>query len=438
MKPSTIIFTTLISASNNYAAAYINPFRGIQQYLYQTSDEIISFSDESASASIDCIRPINKLRSMDIVQACDELGQGQLPYECDEGAGLCCTITTQSEVLSDEEDSMELPFKDVTISGFGTCHRIEDEELGEGQCDPTASEDELNDQCNCHGGYADCYEGDCDAPEGMGCCSCAMPGRPYVDSSGKTLLASINTVVNVEGEVNMLEEDTSQSIADNNCTSTTAYHLGQQWASNALGEHASVASFSAFSIALMSNGAPSDLVEDALTAGLDELRHAKTSFDIATKLLRKDIVPGPLPVSKHEFDQDIKKLALSVAKEGCVDESLSALELEAEVELLSEELDGDVERSNTKYAGIDHETLTWIRDELRIIASEESSHAALAWRTFDWVCGIDADACNAVKEQVLNKDELEKAFQRRFGSFAGTAKTLDMMKDSWAKLSMQI
>ena len=122
----------------------------------------------------------------------------------------------------------------------------------------------------------------------------------------------------------------------------TAYHLGQQWASNALGEHASVASFSAFSIALMSNGAPSDLVQDALTAGLDELRHAKTSFDIATKLLGKEITPGPLPVSKHEFDQDIKKLALSVAKEGCVDETLWTLEVEAEVELLNEVLNGDV------------------------------------------------------------------------------------------------
>jgi len=430
---SSIFITTVLGASNNYAVAHINPLRGIQQYLYQTSDEIVSFSDESAS--IHCIRPLNKLRSMDIVQACEELDQGQLPYECDNGAGLCCTITTQSEVLSDEEDSMDLPFKDVTISGFGTCHRIEDEELGEGQCDPTASQDEMNDQCNCR---ARCYEGDCDAPKGMGCCACAMPGRPYVDTSGETLVASIATVVNVGGEVNMHEEDASQSTADNNNCTSTAYHLGQQWASNALGEHASVASFSAFSIALMSNGAPSHLVEDALTAGLDELRHAKTSFDIATKLLGKDIVPGPLPVSTHEFDQDIKKLALSVAKEGCVDETLSALELEAEVELLNAVLGGDVEESNTKYAGIDHETLTWIRDELRIIASEESSHAGLAWRTFDWVCTIDADACNAVKEQVLNKDELEKAFQRRFGSFTGTAKTLVTMKDGWAKLSRQI
>ena len=88
-----------------------------------------------------------------------------------------------------------------------------------------------------------------------------------------------------------------------------------------------------------------------------------------------------------------------------------------------------------KYAGIDRKTLTWIRDELQIIKMEESNHAKLAWRTFNWVCSIDNDACNEVKEQVLNEDMLEKAFQRRFASFDGTSETLIMMKDSWTKLT---
>ena len=72
---------------------------------------------------------------------------------------------------------------------------------------------------------------------------------------------------------------------------------------------------------------------------------------------------------------------------------------------------------------------------MQIIREEESNHAKLAWRTFDWVCSIDNDACNEVKEQVLNEDMLEKAFQRRFSSFDGTSETLTMMKDSWAKLT---
>ena len=72
---------------------------------------------------------------------------------------------------------------------------------------------------------------------------------------------------------------------------------------------------------------------------------------------------------------------------------------------------------------------------MQIIKKEETNHAKLAWRTFDWVCSIDNDACDEVKDQVLNEDMLEKAFQRRFASFDGTSETLTMMEDSWAKLT---
>ena len=164
----------------------------------------------------------------------------------------------------------------------------------------------------------------------------------------------------------------------------------------------------------MTNGAPSDLVEDSLEAGLDEIRHARISFDIASKLLGKEVVPGPLPPSSHVFGYDMKALALAAAKEGCIGETLSALELAAEVELLDAVLAGKVVRSS-KYAGIDDiEVLTWIRNELHIIATEESSHAVLAWRTIKWVCSINNEACNVVKEEVLNEDKLMRAFHHHY------------------------
>ena len=129
----------------------------------------------------------------------------------------------------------------------------------------------------------------------------------------------------------------------------------------------------------------------------------------------------------------------SCFKEGCVDETLSALELAAEIHLLNAVLNGD-SVSGTKYDGIDHEVLTWIRDELQIIASEESNHASLAYATIDWVCSIDDDVCNTVKEPVLNENELEKAFRRRFGpSFGGAGyEVLEMMKDGWRKISSHV
>ena len=174
-----------------------------------------------------------------------------------------------------------------------------------------------------------------------------------------------------------------------------------------------LASFSAFSIALMTNGAPSGLVEASLKAGLDEIKHARISFDIASKLIGKEIKPGPLPHSSHQFDHNLTALALAVAKEGCVDETLSALAAAAEVELIDIVLKNGA-TEGMKYFGVDTEHLGWIRNELHVIALDESNHSALAWRTLDWVCTVDSYACSAAKQSVLDIDKLIRAFQHRF------------------------
>lgn len=213
--------------------------------------------------------------------------------------------------------------------------------------------------------------------------------------------------------------------------------LGQEWTKNAIGEHALIASFSAFSIALMTNQAPSDLVEDALKAALEEVRHAKTSFDIASKLTRKELGPGPLPESNHVFAQDMTALAMGVATEGCVDETLSALEAAAEADFIDIMLENGA--AGTKYEDVGKDLLIWIRNELRTISSEESGHAALAWRTIGWVCSVDPDACDLVKNEVLNKDELERAFKRRFmSSFNVRSQALDVMLETWRQLYSHI
>lgn len=97
---------------------------------------------------------------------------------------------------------------------------------------------------------------------------------------------------------------------------TNQLSLEDKRARNALREHASVVSFAAFSIALMTNHAPRNLVKDSLKAALDEVHHAKMSFAITSKLLRKDVSPGPLPPSNHQFNCDLTALAISMAKEG--------------------------------------------------------------------------------------------------------------------------
>merc|ERR1711976_306140 len=113
------------------------------------------------------------------------------------------------------------------------------------------------------------------------------------------------------------------------------------------------------------------------------------------------IGPGPLPPSTHEFNNDIKKLALAVAKEGCVDETLSAFSAALEFDHVTAVLEHGVRDS--LYSDIDHETLTFIKEQLIIIALDESNHSALAWKTLQWICRIDTDACDAVQCEVFEE-----------------------------------
>ncbi|KAL3808109.1 hypothetical protein ACHAXA_001015 [Cyclostephanos tholiformis] len=272
-------------------------------------------------------------------------------------------------------------------------------------------------------------------PLDEGTCIPVVVGRPFIDTNGHSIVAS-SISANVCSETSSWLGDTSVSVLEGELMAsavnmTDHLSLGGSWARNALGEHASVASFAAFSIALMTNHAPSDLVEDSLKAALDEVRHAKTSFAIASKLSGKNVTPGPLPPSNHQFTGDLTSLAMSVAKEGCVDETLSALAAAADVETIDEVLEKGA-AIGTKYYGIGRELLVWIRDELRIISMDESNHSALAWRTLDWVCRVDAKACDAAKQSVLDENMLVESFHRRFGRNVDySAQLLKRMSLAW-------
>jgi len=264
-------------------------------------------------------------------------------------------------------------------------------------------------------------------------CIRAMIGRPFVDVTGGTLQAM---PIIVGGEAlwtgNSLGTILASTLQLSNSTINSRYLLGEEWTQRALGEHSSVASFASFTIALMTNNAPDDLVNDALFAGLDEMRHAKASLKIVSLITGKDIHPGPLPPSNHAFRGDLRMLAFSVAREGCVDETLSAIAAALEVEHITEVLNKGVD---SLYSTIDRDDLVFIRDELVKIAMDESNHSALAWRTMNWVCTVDHDACESVYTDVFDESKLEIRFrQRAKGSLSNDNLTLDSMRGKWKKL----
>lgn len=196
--------------------------------------------------------------------------------------------------------------------------------------------------------------------------------------------------------------------------------LGNEWADRALGEHASVPAFAAFTIALMSNNAPPRLVEDALTAAMDEVRHAKTSFEVASLLLGTTVEPGPIPPSTHTFEADMKAMALAAAQEGCVDETLSALAAAYDVDARLDE--------NTR---ISDTTKSMLKDKVRTIALEEARHSGLAWRTVHWACQTDSEVCSHVKKSVFDAAYLQRAFENRFGPYGAVGGA----QEAWQKVT---
>jgi hypothetical protein len=261
-------------------------------------------------------------------------------------------------------------------------------------------------------------------------CDMIAEGRPFVDETGKRLQASPIVQDDDSSWSGYLSKEVFTRVTTfSNETDSNLSLLAEEWTRRALAEHASVASFAAHSIALMTNQAPSILVEDALKAGLDEVRHAKVSFDIASMLAGKEVGPGPLPTSNVEFEQDLITLALAVAKEGCIDETLSTFTTALEANAIHEVIQSGA--AGTKYSNVNLSTLSLMRDELRKIAIEESSHSALAWRTIKWVCSVDSYACKTVGDAVFG----EKLMRQKIGRVdLDNYEVLEMIQKAWDKI----
>jgi hypothetical protein len=161
--------------------------------------------------------------------------------------------------------------------------------------------------------------------------------------------------------------------------------LAETWARDAASEHASIASFSRFSLQLMALGAPADLVEAAHRAALDEARHARDAYALASAYAGKEIGPSPLDIRgtlDHVADVTLARLAVETFEHGCVGETMAAWD------------------AREKLAQYNDPT---VRDVLGRVAADEESHAELAWRAVAW-------AVRAGGEEA--RDALEESFAR--------------------------
>ncbi|MDH5676169.1 MAG: hypothetical protein OEZ06_28880 [Myxococcales bacterium] len=167
---------------------------------------------------------------------------------------------------------------------------------------------------------------------------------------------------------------------------------GYKWAECARMEHASIASFSKFSLQLLGLGAPAALIKACHEAALDEVEHARISFALASRFLGEALGPGPLPLEGEIIaSRDLLAVCCETVIDGCIEESLAAQE-------------AAVARGEAK--------LGTIETALAIIERDEARHADLAWRTVAWALSVAGPELGAA---------LRIAFEQALARIEGTA-----------------
>jgi hypothetical protein len=145
--------------------------------------------------------------------------------------------------------------------------------------------------------------------------------------------------------------------------------LAEIWTEEAQAEHAAVAAFSKLALELIAMGAPPRLLHRANRAAMQEVRHARLCFALASAYRGEPVSPGPLPSALSGDHTSLAKLARESIIDGCLREGLAA-----EIARL----------------GAEHARDPEVARVLRIQARDELGHARLAWEIVEW-CLAEGD-----------------------------------------------
>jgi len=159
--------------------------------------------------------------------------------------------------------------------------------------------------------------------------------------------------------------------------------LAAAYTKDALLEHASIASFARFSLELLAVGAPASLLASAHEAALDEVRHARACFALASAYAGGPVGPSALPIGgAMAIASDLAQIVERTVEEGCVGETLAAV-------LAAEQAHGASDEA--------------VRAVLSRIAADEARHAELAWRFLVWAISVGGDPIRTAAQRSLER-----------------------------------
>ena len=151
--------------------------------------------------------------------------------------------------------------------------------------------------------------------------------------------------------------------------------LAAAWLAAARMEHASIAAFSATALRLLALGAPPELLAATQRAALDEISHAQIAFALASAYAGRSVSPGAFEAATRVGTGTLRELAIETFVDGCVGETVAALEAERAADAASDPA---------------------IASILRKIAVDEARHAELAWQIVAWCVRIDPTIVDAL------------------------------------------
>jgi hypothetical protein len=140
--------------------------------------------------------------------------------------------------------------------------------------------------------------------------------------------------------------------------------LAEAWLESARLEHASIAAFANLALRLLAHGAPPDLIARTHAAALDEVVHARLTFGLASAYAGQPLGPARFAgAARMTATGDLAELALETFVDGCIGETVAALEASRAAELARDPVVAAI---------------------LRRIAADETRHAELAWAIVAW------------------------------------------------------
>lgn len=207
-------------------------------------------------------------------------------------------------------------------------------------------------------------------------------------------------------------------------TQSDASAAAEAWLHHGQEEHASIASFSRFSLDLLRFAAPPSLIEAAHAAAIDEVRHAKLAFKLAASFqgqikgtLEANVGVGPFPASTVELSESLGIVATRTLEEGCIGESSASAGLAFALDALREG--------------------SPVNSVLLELLADEARHAALAWATLRWALRAGATVKLPGQEPGHSSTDLDASIAPSSLAWAGrvpghtTAKLEKLVREVW-------